>query len=76
MRSSEKEKVKNLILELVSTSVNEDREEEINEQLDQLCPDPEWSDYIFWSDKYLHSDGEINIDALVEKIFSYQKINL
>ena len=38
MCSLEKEKVKNLILDLVSTSVNEDWEDE----LDQLCPDPEW----------------------------------
>ena len=70
-----KEKIKELIIELLAVPTDE-REEIISEKLDKLSPDPYYSDYLFHSSTYEKSNGEIDIDAVVEKIFSYKPIQL
>ena len=64
-----------LIAELLSTEAGEEREDEIFAILDRICPDPEWSDLIFYSNNaFLRDDGSFDISTAVEKIFSYRPI--
>jgi len=67
--------VNELITELLSVP-GEVRTKAINEELDKLCPDPSYSDYIFWSNEYEKPNGELDTYAIVEKIFSYKPIQL
>ena len=70
-----REKVRALIVELLDTPP-EAREKEIFRELDKLSPDPDYSDYIFHSREFERPNGEIDIHALVEKIFSYEAVQL
>ena len=65
-----------LLGELLSLKASEEREIEINIALKRLCPDPYWSDYVFHSDEFRKSDGKLDIEAIVDKIFSYKSIQL
>ncbi len=66
-----------LIAELIAVADSEAREDEICARLDQICPDPEWSDHIFYSEnRYLAWDGKLDVEGVVEKIFSYKPILL
>ena len=40
-------KAKSLIQELLNAESSEDRENDIMLELDDILPDPKWSDYIF-----------------------------
>lgn len=68
-------RIKDLLYELVDIPEDE-REEQIFEEMNKLSPDPSWSDYIFHSDAFLKDDDSIDIDAVVSKIMEYKVINL
>lgn len=69
-----KEEIKNRIILLVNSLISGNNtnmsEEEIGLELDELCQDPLWSDYIFWSDEYINDDGSVNFEKFFEKIFT------
>ena len=65
-----------LLGESLSLKASEERENEINVALNRLCPDPYWSDYVFHSDEFRKSDGKLDIEAIVNKIFSHKPILL
>lgn len=52
----------------------EEREAEIFERLDQISPDPAYSDYIYHCDDYCLDDDSMNINKLAQKVFSYQPL--
>jgi hypothetical protein len=60
-----------LLDELLNTTHSESRQEEINDEISELSPDPFWSDYIFWSEDYINEDGSINYEKFFEKISEY-----
>ena len=66
---------KALVLELIEVP-SEEREDEICERLDQISPDPSYSDYIFHSKEFENEDGSFNINGLTEKVFNYKPIYL
>ncbi|UYZ75428.1 hypothetical protein LP123_01875 [Moraxella bovis] len=57
MNAIQKEKITQLINELVGGNHSEERGNEIHHELDKLIIDPKWSGYIFWSNDYIDSDG-------------------
>ena len=71
----EKAKIKILLCEIVKCR-DESRQVKIIEQLDRISPDPRHIDYIYQTDDFYGEDGNIDIDAIVEKIFSYKPIQL
>lgn len=73
---TEKEVVHVLIDRLVSLDQTEEEEAQIILLLDRLCPDPEWSKYIFHSDEFYDERSRLDIRAVVNKIFSYKSIIL
>lgn len=64
-----------LILELVEVP-DDEREEEILERLDQISPDPNYSDYIYHSYEFYNDDEVLDVDSLAEKVFSYKPVLL
>ena len=73
--AEDKAKVKSLLEEIVDCR-DDSRHDKILEELDRISPDPCHIDYIFQTDDYYENDGSINMDAVVEKIFSYKPIRL
>ncbi|WP_072682481.1 hypothetical protein [Arcobacter sp. LA11] len=77
---TEKEKRKKiieLVNELLTYEATEERESEIFLEIDKLSPDLYWSDYIYWAKgKYHNSDGSLNMEKFLDKIFSYKPIIL
>lgn len=71
MNDDSKKKFTLLLEELLNTECSEPRQIEINLELNKLSPDPLWSDYIFWSDEYVHEDGNVNYEKLFDKISDY-----
>lgn len=71
-----REEIRSLIEELVKFDATEDRERFICAEVDKLSPDPEWSQYIFWSDDYIDEDDQFLMDDFLDKIFSYKLIIL
>ena len=59
-----------LINELVFTEHSEARDRKLAVEINQLSPDPKWSDYVFWSDDYFKEDETIDYDKLFKKIFN------
>jgi len=74
--SKVKQRVYDLIHKLVSVPETELEEDALFKEISSLVPDPEWSDYVFHSNDYYYVDGNLNIEGIVEKIFSYQPIIL
>jgi len=66
-----KERVYDLIHKLVSVPETKIEEDGLFQEISSLVPDPEWSDYVFHSNDYYCVDGKLNIEDVVEKIFSY-----
>ncbi len=66
-----KEKMSILLDELLSDDIREERQSEIFVELNSISPDPEWSDYIYWSDDYLNEDNSLNYDKFFKKVFDY-----
>lgn len=75
MNSTKKTEVKHLLCELMAVP-EEEREAEILEILDRLSPDPAYLDYIYNSMEFYDDNDNLNIDAVIEKIFSYNPIQL
>lgn len=51
---------------------SEERDLEILAKLQELLPDPNITDYIFYSNEFENKDGSIDIDALIEKCLRYK----
>ena len=73
--ANDRDTVRGLIERLLN-SRDEAEQSVIAQELDKVCPDPEWSDHIFQSAHYYNDDDTLNMDALIEKIFSYKPITL
>lgn len=71
MNDDTKQKITLLLEELINTRCSKSREIEINLKLNQLSPDPFWSDYIFWSEDYVNEDLSINYKKFFDKISEY-----
>lgn len=54
----------------------ESAQDKIYDELRLISPDPEWSDYIFHSSEFYDENEELDIDKLIEKVFSYKPIQL
>lgn len=64
-------RIKFLLTQLVHGNTTNLTEEDIGLELDSLCPDPLWSDYIFWSNDYWSDEEEdIDYDKFFKKIFN------
>lgn len=72
MENDIRKRVYLLLEELLSNVASEKRENDIVQELDQLLPDPKWSDYIFWSEDYVNDDGSIKYDKFFKKVFDYK----
>lgn len=75
MSSELKSEFKRLLLELMAVP-SETREAEILAVLDWMSPDPTYLDYIYSSMEFYDEDDNLDIDRVVEKVFSYQVIRL
>ena len=73
--NQKKIKMKRLIKAL-SQAKGEKAQDKIYDELRLISPDPEWSDYIFHSSEFYDENEELDIDKLIEKIFSYKPIQL
>lgn len=72
---SDRERVADLIERLIASRIEEEQAA-ISVELNEICPDPQWSDYIFQSTDFYGPDDFLDIEAVTEKIFEYQPINL
>lgn len=64
-------RIKFLLTQLVHGNTTNLTEEDISLELDSLCPDHLWSDYVFWNDDYWSDEEEdIDYDKFFKKIFS------
>lgn len=45
-------------------------------EIDTISPDPAWLDYIYQTDNYLNEDGNVDVDAIFRKVYSYKSISL
>lgn len=70
-----REEFRSLLLKLLSIPT-EDREAKILTKLDRISPDPAYLDYVYNSMEFYDEDGHLDVDAVVEKVFSYQPIQL
>lgn len=61
--------LENLLQELLAIPP-EERELKIIEEINNISPDPSWSDYIYYSEDFV-KDGEIDVKLLVEKMLGY-----
>jgi len=68
-------RIRNLLVELIDVP-EDNREEEILEILDSIVPDPEYLDYIYQSDEFYDEDDKLDLDGVINKIFSYKPIEL
>jgi hypothetical protein len=76
MNIDQKSELRKLLLELWDVP-DENRVDTIFELVNQLSPDPEWSDHIYHSEEYVNkSDGSLKIEELIEKILNYKAIIL
>ncbi len=65
-----------LIAELLAVERTESRRQDIVERMDRICPDPAWSDQIYYNAENEKADGSIDIAKAIEQIFSYKAIRL
>lgn len=72
----EREELRALIAKLVSLDYQENDEIALLDRVNYLSPNPEWSDYIFYSKEFATAGGGIDIERLMDKIFSYRPIVL
>ena len=72
---AEKEQLKLLLTKLIN-SRDEEEQKLLILEIDRVSPDPNHVDYIYQSDDFCNDKGEIDVDAVVEKIYSYQPIIL
>ena len=72
-------KTRKELIELISEYFNEEDEKKQDVLYDSITNsvvDPQWADYIYWSDEFVTDDEKVNIEGLVDKILSYKPILL
>lgn len=52
---------------MFNSYISEERQKEINIELDFILKDPNWSEYIFWTEDYIKEDGNIDFPKFFEK---------
>lgn len=67
--------MKLLICELLNEA-SEARAQEIAEKIDQLSPDPNWSDYLFHSEEFMGDAETLLMEKFLDRIFSCRPILL
>lgn len=67
---------KQLILKLLNGPSTDSENNKIAEELRRLVPDPDLTKYIFWSDEFYDDNEILDVDAVLEKAFSYKPIAL
>ena len=67
---------KQLILKLLNGPSTDSENNKIAEELRRIVPDPDLTEYIFWSDEFYDEEENLDIDAILEKAFSYKPIAL
>jgi hypothetical protein len=71
-----REELIHLIKRLTTLDFTEDEEPALVARIKHLSPDPEWSNYIFYSEEYVGADGVLDAERLVDKLLSYRPICL
>lgn len=61
-----------MIHALFTTLSTGDEDNRIICELKAILPDPRITDLIFCSDKYLNSDGSLDVDRLLDDCFKYK----
>lgn len=72
MKQVERNKVIELLNKIFSSSISEADHRKINEELDLLISDPNWTGYIFWSNEYFTESNGVNYDKFFQKISEYE----
>ena len=68
MTEEEKRDLLRLLMnDLLSNKFTEE-EDKVALKIDQLSPDPRWSDYIFWSDDYYDKNDNFLMEKFLNKI--------
>ena len=60
------------LLRRLLTSQSEEEQSALSARMNEICPDPEWSDYSFMSDEFVLEDGAFDYNGFVEKVLSYR----
>ena len=76
MREKQRCEVQKLIKELLEIPDSEEKQTEIFLEISRISPDPEWSNYVFGGSDYYDEDDNLNLEAVMDKIFSYKPIIL
>ena len=71
-----KKNVKSLIVSLLNDNLTEDESVSVYLKIKDIAPDPECLDYIYHSNEFYNEHGELDVDSVVEKCFSYKPIVL
>lgn len=75
MEKDRKDRIGELIAKLMA-SESDAEQSALALEITALSPDPNWSDYIFMSDKFVSDDGRFDIDSFLEEISSPAIINI
>lgn len=67
-----RERIKQLISNLLGGGTTEDEDIVITSEVSNLSPDPEWSDYIFFSFDYYDENENFLMEKFLDKIFNYE----
>ena len=75
-KDQKKKQIAEMISDLISGKLSDHDGDKIFEEISKLSPDPEWSNHVFQSNEFYDEDDTLDLDAVVEKIFSYKSIQL
>lgn len=65
-----------LLSRVVLKNLSDVEEMALVARISQLSPDPEWSDYIFYSDEFFDSHGNLDVDRLIAQMAACRPITL
>ena len=68
--------VKALIIGFISMRLEEEEEDSVLSYFRYLVPDPDFWSYVAHPDDFFDENGEIDIDAMINKGFDYKPIAL
>ena len=68
--------LRTLVSRVSQTNLTDTQEEVLFARINDLSPDPEWSNYIFHSDEFVDSNGVLDLDRLIARLAAYQSITL
>lgn len=71
----QREELRKLLRELWDCP-GEERTSHLFEEINQLVVDPNWSDYIYWSDEFVTNDEGLDVDGLIQRLDEYKPIQL